>query len=256
MWPCRSCCCCWVEASVTMLFSPGKSNVSSIVCDEVLELWRKATAQPFSGRSMTKFPEYTYSPTFLSTHVALAWEASRTGFDTWMHKHGCSSQRRPRICLIALNAWSLSSLLHGEVCIDGPLSRKRRYGIVNYPCLRSLEESLFTLKTPQWHSTIRPLLTEKPSKPSCFCPSHPVITSEPFLQAEEDLWGGFPAFLAALYSFISTFNCSDWEHILPLTEAAETECLQKYTLVLLPTSAGMETRRQSSFLNVKVGIFS
>lgn len=63
---------------------------------------------------------------FVSTHVALAWEASRTSFDTssdlvWMHKHGCSSQRRRRICLIALNAWSLSSLLYGEVCIDGPL---------------------------------------------------------------------------------------------------------------------------------------
>lgn len=135
---------------------------------------------------MTEFPEYTYSPMFVSTHVALAWEASRTSFDrssdlVWMNKHGCSSQRRLRICLIALNAWSLSSLLHGKVCIDGPLLCNadmeswitHAWGVSRSLCSRwkhlsdTPQSDLFLLKSHQTHHGSALLIPSLPVNPFC-----------------------------------------------------------------------------------------
>lgn len=184
---------------------------------------------------MTEFPEYTYSPKFVSTHVALAWEASRTGFDTssdlvWMHKHGCSSQRRLRICLIALNAWSLSYLLRFSVTQiwshELPALEESQGVFVH---IKNTSVTLHNQTSSYWKTS--------------FCPSHPVIASEPFLQTEEDLWGLFPPFLAALFNFISTFNCSDWEHILPLTKAADW--LRRNVVVPLNAPERTTLRRSS-----------
>lgn len=166
---------------------------------------------------MTEFPEYTYSPKFVSARVALAWEASRTGFDTssdlvWMHKHGCGSQRRLRICLIALNAWSLSSLLRFSVTQiwsrELPTLEESRGVFVH---IENTSVTLHNQTSSNW----------KAIKTIMFLPFSSRHHQWPLSADRRRPLRAFPPFLAALFSFISTFNCSNWEGIPPLTKAAD-----------------------------------
>lgn len=131
-------------------------------------------------------------------------------------------------CLILIITYV--AILHGEVCINRPL-------LCNTDLMSwNTDAWEVFVHTPQWHSTITYFLTQKPS-------AHHISASLSYCQKIlspncKKISEGVcpPLFSAHLYSFISTFNCSEWQHILSVTKAV----LQYYIYLIWDRKENLE----------------